>query len=231
MQAIDAAVHSPVNMILAIAVFAKVKKVKGGADSMDERSNADSLKATRNAFVGATLVVLAMYMILGQMKPDSLYRITGAPGRLRSVGSRLRRIILLLPEREIGGKNMSDMTKIWDLPTMLAMLLAIILIFASGAVFGGWDWYFVAGMGAFFIVLFATASYFSLKLKGNLAPIRFMTSVRPGIRCGLYARNGNIDEGLVAVGVMPLVLAQALRDRRNESRADVARYVSGCSHC
>jgi hypothetical protein len=66
-------------LIMALAVYAKAKKVKGGAEYMDERSNAYSLKATRNAFV-VTLVVLSLYMILGQMKPDSLYRIQALQG-------------------------------------------------------------------------------------------------------------------------------------------------------
>lgn len=66
-------------LIMGLAAYAKVKKVKGGAEYMDERSNAYSLKATRNAFV-VTLVVLSLYMILGQMKPDSLYRIQALQG-------------------------------------------------------------------------------------------------------------------------------------------------------
>ncbi len=66
-------------LILALAVYEKAKKVKGGAEFMDERSNAYSLKATRNAFL-VTLVVLSLYMILGQIKPDSLYRIQALQG-------------------------------------------------------------------------------------------------------------------------------------------------------
>ena len=42
------------------------------------------------------------------------------------------------------------LTKIWDLPMMAALLIAMALLFAAGAVFNGWDWYFVAAMMAFF---------------------------------------------------------------------------------
>jgi succinate-acetate transporter protein len=46
---------------------------------VDERSDTCSLKATRNAFIVA-LLFLALYMILGQLKPDSLYRIQALQG-------------------------------------------------------------------------------------------------------------------------------------------------------
>ncbi len=39
----------------------------------------------------------------------------------------------------------------------------MILLFASGAVFGGWDWYFVAAMAAFFLILFVVISYFRIE--------------------------------------------------------------------
>jgi hypothetical protein len=98
------------------------------------------------------------------------------------------------------------LTKIWDLPMMLAVLLAIIMIFASGAAFGGWDWYFVAAMGAFFIPLFAATSYFRLKVKGKYSADQVYDE-RADRNTMRAARNGFIA-GLVAVGSLPLVLAQ-----------------------
>ncbi|HMK48377.1 MAG TPA: hypothetical protein VK436_17265 [Methanocella sp.] len=50
------------------------KKVNAGLEYQDERSDQCSMKATRNAFVVA-LLILSVYMILGQLKPDSLYEI------------------------------------------------------------------------------------------------------------------------------------------------------------
>ncbi|HMK48376.1 MAG TPA: hypothetical protein VK436_17260 [Methanocella sp.] len=55
-------------------LYSRIKKLKGGEVYMDERSDQCTLKATRNAFI-VTLLALSVYMILGQWKPDSLYRI------------------------------------------------------------------------------------------------------------------------------------------------------------
>jgi len=66
-------------VILGIAVYGMMKKVKPGREYEDERSDLCSFKATRNAFL-VTLVALSLYMILGQLRPDSLYRIQALQG-------------------------------------------------------------------------------------------------------------------------------------------------------
>lgn len=66
-------------VILALVLYARVTKMKGGEEYYDERSDVCSLKATRNAFV-VCLIFLCIYMVLGAMKPDSLYRIQALQG-------------------------------------------------------------------------------------------------------------------------------------------------------
>jgi hypothetical protein len=95
------------------------------------------------------------------------------------------------------------LTKIWDLPMILATLLAMILLFVSGAVLGGWDWYFVAAMAAFLLVLFVVISYFGMKGKYSVEKVYDERAARNATRA---ARNGYLA-GLVAVGALPLVMA------------------------
>lgn len=64
---------------LGFGLYWRRKKVNREVEFMDERSDAFSLKASRNAFIIA-LVFLALYMIIGQMRPDSLYRIQALQG-------------------------------------------------------------------------------------------------------------------------------------------------------
>lgn len=61
-------------LILGLTVLERVKKVKPSKKYEDERSDICSLKATRNAFI-VSLIFLAIYMIIGQMLPFSLYGI------------------------------------------------------------------------------------------------------------------------------------------------------------
>lgn len=65
--------------ILGFSLFWRRKRVNETVEYMDERSDALSLKASRNAFIVA-LVVLSGYMIIGQLFPDSLYRIQALQG-------------------------------------------------------------------------------------------------------------------------------------------------------
>lgn len=97
----------------------------------------------------------------------------------------------------------SKITKIWDLPMMLATLSGIILLFASGAVLGAWDWYFAAGMDGFFIVLFAVVIYRSSKGKHGVEKVYDERAARNTTRA---ARNGYLAV-LVAVGALPMILA------------------------
>lgn len=66
-------------VILVFFIIAWLKKVKPTKEYEDERSDVCSLKATRNGFVIA-LIFLAVYMILGQIAPNSLYRIQALQG-------------------------------------------------------------------------------------------------------------------------------------------------------
>lgn len=61
-------------VILGLIGIQWVIKVKPTREYEDERSDMCSLKATRNGFIFA-LIFLAIYMIIGQMAPSSLYRI------------------------------------------------------------------------------------------------------------------------------------------------------------
>jgi hypothetical protein len=61
-------------LILGLILYERAKKVKPTREYEDERSDMCSLKATRNGFIFA-LIFLAIYMIIGQMAPSSLYRI------------------------------------------------------------------------------------------------------------------------------------------------------------
>ena len=61
-------------LMLGVILYERAKKVKPTREYEDERSDMCSLKATRNGFIFA-LIFLAIYMIIGQMAPSSLYRI------------------------------------------------------------------------------------------------------------------------------------------------------------
>jgi len=61
-------------LILGLILYERVKKVKPTREYEDERSDMCSLRATRNGFIFA-LIFLAIYMIIGQIAPSSLYRI------------------------------------------------------------------------------------------------------------------------------------------------------------
>jgi hypothetical protein len=67
------------SLILCSSIYYRIKKIKPGREFVDERSDMCSFKATRNAFI-VTLVFLALYMIIGQMSPSSLYRIQALQG-------------------------------------------------------------------------------------------------------------------------------------------------------
>jgi hypothetical protein len=96
------------------------------------------------------------------------------------------------------------LTKIWDLPMMMATLLCVVLLFASGAVLGVWDWYFAAGMDAFFIVLFATVCY--LGSRGRRHPDNKIFDERAERNTIRAARNGFLAS-LVVIGALPMVVA------------------------
>jgi hypothetical protein len=61
-------------LIMGLTVYERLKKVKPGDEYRDERADMCSLKATRNAFIIA-VIVLAIYMMIGQISPTSLYKI------------------------------------------------------------------------------------------------------------------------------------------------------------
>jgi hypothetical protein len=94
------------------------------------------------------------------------------------------------------------LTKIWDLPMMLATLLGIVLLFASGVSFGAWPWYFVAGTDAFFIAPFAVVGYRSSKGKHGFEEVYDERAAR-NTMCA--ARNAFLA-ALVAIGALPIVL-------------------------
>jgi hypothetical protein len=97
----------------------------------------------------------------------------------------------------------NKLTKIWDLPMMAAMLIGIILLFASGVPLGAWDWYFAAGMDAFFIVLFVAVGYLSAKGKKRAENVFDERAAWNSMRA---ERNGFLF-ALVAIGGLPMVLA------------------------
>lgn len=66
-------------VILVFIIIEWLKKAKPTREYEDERSDMCSLKATRNGFIIA-LIFLAIYMIIGQMAPTSLYRIQALQG-------------------------------------------------------------------------------------------------------------------------------------------------------